>query len=81
MALEVEADIGASFINAQDSVPECTTIIEMGHPQPPTRIQVENTTANEFANKTLKQNRSKAIDMRFYWMQDRCSHQQFEIFW
>ena len=52
----------------------------MGHPQSPTRIQVYNTTANEFVNKTLKQKRSKAIDMRFYRMQDRLSQQQF-VFW
>ena len=65
MALAAEAEIRAYFINTQDAVPERTTLIEMGHPQPPTRIQVYNTTANVFANKTLKQKRYKAINIRF----------------
>ena len=40
-----------------------------------------NTTAVGFANKTIKQKRSKAIDMRFYWVQDRCNQCQFVIYW
>ena len=72
MASATEAEIGASFIAAQESVPIRTCLEELGHPQPTTPIQVDNTTAAVFANKTLKQKRSKAIDMRFYWIQDRC---------
>jgi hypothetical protein len=43
----------------------------MGHPQPSTPIQVDNTTAVGFANDTMKQKRPKAIDMRFYWVKCR----------
>ena len=46
MVLAAVAEIGACFINAQDAVPERKTFIEIVHPQPPTRIQVDNTTAN-----------------------------------
>ena len=53
----------------------------MGHPQPPTRIQVEYTTANAFSSKTLKQERSKAINMRLYCIQDICSQRKFKTFW
>ena len=53
----------------------------MGHPQPPTPIQIDNTTAVGFANKTIKQRASKAIDMRFYWLQDRINQKQFVIYW
>ena len=76
-----EAEIGATYINAQESVPIRTTLEEMGHPQPPTPIQVDNTTAVGFANHTIKQKRSKAIDMRYYWLQDRASQGQFIIYW
>ena len=55
MMSAAEAEIGVYFINAQDTVPERTTIIEMGHPQPTTRIQVYNTASNVFASKTPKQ--------------------------
>ena len=66
MASAAEAEIGANFIAAQESIPLRTCLDELGHPQPPTPIQVDNTTAAAFANSTLKQKRSKAIDMRFY---------------
>ena len=73
MGSAAEAEIGASYMNAQESLPIRVCLEEMGHPQPPTPIQVDNTTAVGFANKTIKQKRSKAIDMRFYWIQDRCN--------
>ena len=30
---------------------------------------------------TFKQNRSKSIDMRFYWLRDRADQGQFRIYW
>jgi hypothetical protein len=44
-------------------------------------MQVDNTTSVGFANSTIKQKRSKAIDMRFYWLQDRSKQGQFIIYW
>ena len=52
---------------------------ETGHPQPPTAIVVDNSTASGIANKTVKQRRSKAMDMRFYWVQDRMEQRQFQV--
>jgi hypothetical protein len=40
-----EAKIGAGYSNGQDAVPIVNTLRELGHPQPPTPIQVNNTTA------------------------------------
>ena len=53
----------------------------MGHPQPPAPIQVDNSTACGIANDNIKLQRSKAIDMRFYWVRDRVDQQQFKVFW
>jgi hypothetical protein len=53
----------------------------MGHPQPPTPVTCDNSTAVGIANQTIKQRRSKAIDMRYYWFQDRECQQQFKISW
>ena len=53
----------------------------MGHPQPATPVQVDNSTACGIANETIKQRRSKAIDMRFYWVQDRVNQKQFHVYW
>ena len=76
----VEAEIGATFINDKDALPIRTTIEELGHPQPPTPMKVDNTTAVGFANNTIKQKRSKAIAMHFYWIRDRTRQVQFKIY-
>ena len=81
MSYGAEVYIQASFINAQEAVPERTTLIEMGHPQPPTKIQVDNTRADAFFNKNLKQKRFKSIDMPSYWIQDIFTQRQFKYSW
>ena len=81
MASATEAEICASFLAAQEAVPIVKCLEELGHPQPPTPIQVDNTTAVGFVDKIIKQKRSKAIDMRFYWLQDRFNLGQFKIYW
>ena len=43
-------------------------------------MQVDNTTADGFANSTMKQKRSKAMDMRWYWLQDRVRQNQFLVY-
>jgi hypothetical protein len=73
MGSAIKAEIGATYINAWEAVPIRTTLAEMGHLQPATPIQV-NSTATGFANDTIKQKCSKAIDVRFYWLQDRDRH-------
>ena len=51
MSSAAEAEIGASFIAAQEGVPIITCLEELGHKQPPVPIQVDNTAAIGFANK------------------------------
>ena len=77
MSSAAEAEIGATFENGTAALPICTALEEMGHPQLPTPIQVDNTTAVSFANGELKQKKTKSIDMRFYWIQDRAKQGRF----
>jgi hypothetical protein len=81
MASTMEAELGALFHNARDRIPLRTTLIEMGHDQAATPIQTDNACAASVANETVKQRRSKAIDMRFYWIRDRIKQGQFIIHW
>jgi hypothetical protein len=81
MASATEAEVGACFHNAQDACPIRTTLIELGWPQPTTPIQVDNSCAHGIINDTVKQRRSKAIDMRFYWVRDRVRQGQFLVHW
>ena len=76
-----KAEIGAAYINDQEAVSIRTLLCKLGHPQPATPIQVDNSTSDGFANDTIKQKKSKAINMRFYWIRDRTSQGQFLIYW
>ena len=66
MGSAAKAKIGATYLNGQESVPICTTLAKMGHPHPPTPMQIENSIAKGFANRTIKQKRYNAIDF-FFW--------------
>ena len=72
MAYAAEAELGDLFINAKEGEVLRTSLEEMVHPQGPNPMQTDNSTASGIMNKTVKQRRSKAIDMRFYWIRDTC---------
>jgi hypothetical protein len=76
-----EAEIAALFLNAKEGVNIRNILQEMGHPQPATLMQTDNTTAHGILRGTCKQQRSKAIYMRFYWVRDRAQQGQFDIGW
>lgn len=81
MSSAAEAEIGALFLNTKEGTVIRQTLQEMGHPQPATPVETDNTTACGIMNRTVKQVRSKAIDMRFYWVRDRVDQGQFRIYW
>jgi hypothetical protein len=81
MSSAAEAKIGAVFINTKEGVVLCTTLEELGHPQPPTTLETDNTTATGYRNGTIKQKRTKAMDMRLYWIKDRVKQGQFKVYW
>jgi hypothetical protein len=81
MSSAAEAEVAGVFVNTKEGTTIRTTLEELGYPQPPTPVQVDNTTAVGIANDTVKQRRSKAIEMRFYWIRDRVKQGQFHIYW
>ena len=81
MASAAEAEIAGIFLNAQEAIPIRRTLIELGHPQPPTAITTDNSTANGIINGEFKQKRSKAIDMRFHWIKNRIDQNQLQLTW
>ena len=64
-ASAAEAEISALFLNAQEEKLLRITLQELGHPQPPTPIHVDNTNAVVIVNKTMKRQWSRAMEMRF----------------
>ena len=79
MASASEAECGALFNNTKEAVSLRTTLHEMGYPQPPTPVEVKNSTAVVFANKQIKQHKSKAMDMRYCCIQNRVSQKKSSL--
>jgi hypothetical protein len=81
VASAAESEVGACFHNAQSGAPLRVTLTEPGHTQPPTPLRTDNSTAFGILNKTIKQKRSKAMDMRYHWLTDRVRQKQFDVYW
>ena len=79
MASVAESEVASLFMNAQEDVSTRTCLIKMGHPQPATKMKTDNMTAQGILTGTIKQKRSKAIHMWFYWLKDRQEQRQFDI--
>jgi hypothetical protein len=77
LALASEAEITALLREHKKSCDHLT----MGHPQPATPVQTDNSTACSIANDNIKQQHSCAIDMRFYWIRDWVKQGKFNIYW
>ena len=81
MSSAAEAELGALYINCREAIPARHQLEEMGHPQPPTPIQTDNTTALGVINNTIQPKRTKAMDMRFHWLRCRERQKQFRTYW
>ena len=53
----------------------------MGSKQPPTPLQIDNAMADAVINGKVQPKQTKAMDMRFHWLQDRECQEQFCIYW
>ena len=76
-----EAELGAIFVNAKEGLILRTTLQEMGFPQTCTTIITDNTLATGFVNDTIKKQRSRAMDMRFHWIQDQQEQNTVAVEW
>ena len=76
-----EASYAALFLNAQNATVDRQTLTDLGHPQLTTTITYDNAPAGAIANRQAKIKRSKAIDMRYHWIQDRIAMGHFQVVW
>ena len=81
MSSAAEAELGALYINAREAIPMRQLLEEMGHKQPPTPIQTDNSTAHGVVTNNIQPRRTKAMDMRFHWLRCRDSQGQFRYYW
>ena len=76
-----EASYASLYLNAQDATIDRQTLLDMDHPQTPTLITFDNQPAGKIALRTAKIRKSKAIAMRYHWIQDRIAQKEFRIQW
>ncbi len=81
MSSAAEAELGALFLNAKTAVPMRKTLEELGHPQPRTPIQTDNSTAHGLINNKIIAKATKSIDMNFHWLRCRDAQGQFRFYW
>ena len=78
-ASAADAELGALFMNIKEGRIIWLTLTEMGHPQPPTPIHVDNTTAVGIANDTIKKQRSGSFEMRYLYACDQVKAGNFDV--
>eukprot|EP00804_Cyclotella_cryptica_P028475 CCRYP_020572-RG/>CCRYP_020572-RG protein AED:0.35 eAED:0.35 QI:0/-1/0/1/-1/1/1/0/440 len=81
MASATEAELAALYIMAREAVFIRIILEELGHTQPATPLQTDNSTAEGVVNGKIQPKRTKAMDMRFHWLRDRECQEQFRIYW
>ena len=67
MSSAAKAELGALYLNAKEAVYLLQEVLEeVGHLEPKTPIQTDNTTAEGVINNKLQSKRTKAMGMRFH---------------
>ena len=81
VASAAEAELGALFHNCKEGTIIRLILQELGHIQPPTPVHCDNSTAVGIANGTVKKQRSRSMEMQFFWVTDQVALQHFDIQW
>ena len=71
MSSAAEEELGALFINCREKIPARHALEIMGHQQPPTPVQTNNTTALGVVNNNIASKRVKPMDMKLHWLRCR----------
>ena len=56
-------------------------IAELGHPQPQTPIHIDNTTTVGIVNNTIKRQRYRVMEMRYFWLLDQETNKYFKFYY
>ena len=81
MLSAAKAELSALYIYAREAVYIRQILEEMGHKQPCTPIQCDNTTAVGIIKNLILPKATKAMDMRFHWLRCRVAQEMFRVFW
>jgi hypothetical protein len=81
MSSAAKAELEALYINVNKAVPMHQILAEIGHKQPKTPIQTDNTTACGVVNHNIQPQRTKALDMHFHWLRCCDFQGQLRYYW
>jgi len=81
MASAAEAELDTLFHNCQEGIIFWQTLGDLGHPQPKMPVHCDNATAVGIANTTVKRQRSRAMEMRFFWIGDKVAQDMYQVAW
>jgi len=76
-----EAEVAGVFHNTQVAIPIKRILEFLNHPQPATPVKTDNSTATGFIHDNIQQRRSKSWDMRYHWLREKQTQEQFKFFW
>ena len=81
VASAAEAEYAALFMNGQEGIRIRATLADLGYPQECTPIYTDNQCAEGLANRSINMKRSKAMDMRYHWTQDKVAQRTYSVTW
>jgi len=80
-ASAAEAETAGIFGNSQIAIPIRRALEALGHPQPPTLIKTDDTTAHSSVHAHIRKKRSKIWNMRYNWLRYRAAKRESYIYW
>ena len=80
-ASAAEAELGALFINMRKGRIFRLVLEELGHPQPATPVHCDNETAAGIVNGTVRRQRSRMFEMRYFYACDQVDKKYFVVHW
>ncbi len=79
VASVAEAELGGGFQAAQITLRHRRTLHDLGYPQLPSLLRMDNSVAVALATGNINAKRSKTMDMRFFWLIDRVKQGHFTV--
>ena len=76
-----EAEYAALFLTGRAITYVRNILQDLGYPQQATTIYCDNSCAVGVANDSVKQKRSKAVDMRYHWLRDQVRQGKLVVTW
>ena len=81
MTSAAEAKLGALFLHTREAIYLQRILKEMGHPQPRTPIQTDNSTTDVIVNGKVLPRRLKSMDKDLYWLRGQEAQANTQIYW